>query len=135
MKITILIVVVFLFSCKGQKELSSNKDCIGKLKTELLTNWKYNVDSAYYQTPNDFLQRFDTTYKFCLYNLPKDSIIRILGKPTGGINNYFEYLVSKPCARLNKPGTTKCTQLRFFVNDSNNVSTASIHYIVGSGQK
>ena len=134
MKFRIIILILVSISCKTPVELSKS-DCIKKLKSELIINWKFNIDSAYYQASDDFLQRIDTNYKFCLYNFSKDSVISILGKPTGGRSNSFEYLVSKPCAKLTKPGMTKCTYLRFYVDGNNNVSNAKVSYTVGTGQK
>ncbi len=125
---------LIILSCKTHKELCST-DCISKLKSELKNSWKYNSDSAYYQTDKSFLQRMDTTYKFCLYNLPIDSIVNILGKPSHefAINSYIEYLVSKPCEKIMKRGQTKCTYYRFFYNENRNITKAEVHYIQGSG--
>ncbi len=130
----ILLLCLFILSCKTPKELNSN-NCISKLKSELKDTWKYNSDSAYYQTDKSFLQRMDTTYKFCLYNLPIDSVVNILGKPSRefAVNRYIEYLVSKPCEKITKRVQTKCTYYRFFYNENRNITKADVHYIQGSG--
>ncbi len=133
-RITILCFVVFA-CCNISKKIGKDIDCILNLKAELKDNWKFNPDTLYYQTSDKFLFKLDSTYKYCLYNIPMDSVISILGNPTGVKNNYFEYLVSKPCKLKRQPGKTECTYLRLYFNELKIVKMAEIHYILGSSQK
>jgi hypothetical protein len=136
MKQLVLIILLFNLSCKSQNKNISGNNCIGKLKTELTENWKFNSDTNYYKTNFNFLSRFDSTYKFCLYDLPKDNIIELFGKPTIDGKENFQYLASKPCKLQRKNlSNTECTYIRFFVGESKNIVKADVYLLFGTTQQ
>ncbi len=136
MKHLVLIILLFNLSCKSQDKSVSGKNCIAKLKQELNENWKFNSDTIYYKTNFNFLSRFDSIYKFCLYNLPKENIIEMFGKPTIDGKDNFQYLASKPCKLQHKNlSSTECRYIRFFVDESKNLVKSDVYILIGTSQK
>lgn len=125
----IIIILLFLYSCKTVDVPSSTSCNIDSLKIEIKKNWKLNTDSTFYSTNDDFYISLESNFKNCIIGSSESKIIDLFGsrfetgtvKSDSTLKSFMKYYITPPC----KVQQSQCGYLIFYIGIDGKVKTFS----------